>query len=298
MEQDQTQAKDSHRQERLNKYGGATLALVAVNTLQAIGVAGMINEENAEKYNSQSVTDKPPAQPEVAELEQPTDGTVVNPGQDKSVATEALDTPEMQVFPDLGIEWLPRTVKYWSPEIHAAAEEFDIPAQWVAILITQESGGYQYAASEAGARGLMQLIPSTERSVAHKLDLNDYDIFEPATNIRLGTKYMADIRNSLVEQLDNFGLPHPSEPMMVAYVSAGYHSGISPQKLVLNEFNLGPRGGAYFNRAHDWILHKNSSAKPESYRYWHHRFGYPNLVSHAEQELANRGVDWSQITWE
>lgn len=53
-------------------------------------------------------------------------------------------------------------------------------------LIRQESAFNKEARSIAGARGLMQVMPGTARSVAH---IRATKLFDPSTNIGVGTKY-------------------------------------------------------------------------------------------------------------
>ncbi|ERN41568.1 soluble lytic murein transglycosylase [Rubidibacter lacunae KORDI 51-2] len=57
-------------------------------------------------------------------------------------------------------------------------------------LIRQESAFEADIASSAGAQGLMQIIPSTGKWVADKIDLKTYSLSDPEDNIRLGTWYL------------------------------------------------------------------------------------------------------------
>ncbi|MFK7822996.1 MAG: lytic transglycosylase domain-containing protein [Oligoflexales bacterium] len=58
--------------------------------------------------------------------------------------------------------------------------------EFVVSLIRQESAFNPVAISSANANGLMQIIPSTAKILAKKLNLDEYDIFEPGLNIKLG----------------------------------------------------------------------------------------------------------------
>ncbi|MGH8737721.1 MAG: transglycosylase SLT domain-containing protein [Burkholderiales bacterium] len=72
---------------------------------------------------------------------------------------------------------------------------------WVLGLVRQESRFAVDARSDAGARGLMQLMPRTARWVARKIGLVQYDanaVAELETNITLGTGYLKMV-------LDDFG---------------------------------------------------------------------------------------------
>lgn len=54
-------------------------------------------------------------------------------------------------------------------------------------LIRQESAFNERARSIAGARGLMQLMPGTARTVERRVSVSQ--LYEPNTNLRIGTKY-------------------------------------------------------------------------------------------------------------
>jgi len=78
-------------------------------------------------------------------------------------------------------------------------------------IIRQESAFNDKAISRTGARGLMQLMPATARQVAKQLHLNkSFDLFDPATNIRLGSTYLSDM-------LKRFG--------HIEYAAAAYNAG-------------------------------------------------------------------------
>ena len=55
-------------------------------------------------------------------------------------------------------------------------------------LIRQESAFNSRARSPVGARGLMQVMPATARSIA---SVSSGRLFDPQTNIQVGTKYFA-----------------------------------------------------------------------------------------------------------
>lgn len=75
---------------------------------------------------------------------------------------------------------------------------------WVYGVIRQESAFNASVRSYAGAVGLMQLMPATARYVAKKLlkkkkSPRHRDLITPATNIELGTTYLADVLSDLGE---------------------------------------------------------------------------------------------------
>lgn len=75
----------------------------------------------------------------------------------------------------------------YAPEIELAADEVGINAALVHAVINAESGYNSAAISRAGAQGLMQLMPGTAKRYAVK------DAFDPAQNIRGGTRYLRDL---------------------------------------------------------------------------------------------------------
>ena len=80
-----------------------------------------------------------------------------------------------------------RLFKYKSL-ITQAAEEFDVPPSLIAAVIRAESSSNPYAVSNAGAMGLMQLMPDTWRYLG-----GGGSPFNPGHNIRIGTKYLREL---------------------------------------------------------------------------------------------------------
>mgnify|MGYP000023048447 FL=1 len=75
-----------------------------------------------------------------------------------------------------------------------AAQENKVSPSLVAGVILAESKFKEDAKSAPGAIGLMQLMPDTAHWIAEQLNqpkMTDEDIKEPATNIKLGTWYLA-----------------------------------------------------------------------------------------------------------
>lgn len=72
-------------------------------------------------------------------------------------------------------------------EILTAAETYAVDPILVAAVINAESGFNKDKVSPKDAVGLMQLLPST----AAALTDTEIDLFDPATNITLGVKYLA-----------------------------------------------------------------------------------------------------------
>lgn len=68
--------------------------------------------------------------------------------------------------------------------IHEKAAKYDVDPALVAAVIEQESTFRTRARSQVGARGLMQLMPSTGRW------LGAHDLYDPEQNVDAGVKYI------------------------------------------------------------------------------------------------------------
>ena len=88
-------------------------------------------------------------------------------------------------------------VKY-EEEVGRAAKEFDVKAALIFSVINVESHFRENAISSKGAVGLMQILPATAQDIATKLDLKNYNLKNPQTNIRFGTFYLSEL-------IKNFG---------------------------------------------------------------------------------------------
>jgi peptidoglycan lytic transglycosylase len=76
--------------------------------------------------------------------------------------------------------------------ITEAAQEKDLDPYLVISLIKQESAFQVQSHSWAGARGLMQVIPSTGRYIARKRGIKKkFNLFDPKTSLDFGTWYFA-----------------------------------------------------------------------------------------------------------
>ncbi|MCV4328560.1 phage tail tape measure protein, partial [Bacillus velezensis] len=80
----------------------------------------------------------------------------------------------------------------YSSYINSAASKYGVDPALIAAVIQQESGFNARARSGAGAAGLMQLMPSTAKS------LGVSNVYDPYQSIMGGTKYLA-------QQLSKFG---------------------------------------------------------------------------------------------
>jgi soluble lytic murein transglycosylase-like protein len=92
----------------------------------------------------------------------------------------------------------------WTPLIDEASARFGVPADWIARVMTVESGGRPTdkgppVRSRAGAMGLMQLMPNTWAAMRDAYDLG-FDPDDPHANILAGAAYLRLM-------YDRFGYP-------------------------------------------------------------------------------------------
>jgi hypothetical protein len=87
---------------------------------------------------------------------------------------------------------LPPNVPPWQAMVEDAATATGVPAHVIAGVMSFESGGKANAGSPAGAMGLMQLMGATANGLAGT-SLTSAQVYDPATNIRLGTQLLANL---------------------------------------------------------------------------------------------------------
>lgn len=78
--------------------------------------------------------------------------------------------------------------------VYASARHYGVDPLLVASVIRVESKGLAGAVSRRGALGLMQVMPETARWAVGEMGLENatgIDLREPATNVRIGTWYLA-----------------------------------------------------------------------------------------------------------
>jgi len=94
---------------------------------------------------------------------------------------------------------LPRsTYQEMVEAVSESSRRYDVPPETILAVIRIESGFDVNATSDAGAVGLMQLLPSTAEEVARELRLpfeGSEQLRDPALNIRLGTHYLTKLLN-------------------------------------------------------------------------------------------------------
>lgn len=90
---------------------------------------------------------------------------------------------------------------YYAELVIPVAQKYAFHPLFVLSLIRQESAFEGFVRSSAGARGLMQIVPSTGREIAAELNwppnYTDDDLYRPLVSITLGSHYLANWRDRL-----------------------------------------------------------------------------------------------------
>ena len=88
---------------------------------------------------------------------------------------------------------------YYSDLVIPAGEEYNFHPLFIYSVMRQESLFEGFVRSVAGARGLMQIIPSTGAERANKEgwppDFSDDDLYRPIVSVKLGTAYLGFLRS-------------------------------------------------------------------------------------------------------
>ena len=108
--------------------------------------------------------------------------------------------------------------KDYSQYIRKAASKYDLEPELIRAVIKTESNGNHRAVSRKGAKGLMQLMPSTAN------DMNVSNPFDPEENIQAGARYLRLLHELFKGNLE--------------LVLAAYNAG--PQRVVQNNMTIPP----------------------------------------------------------
>ena len=85
------------------------------------------------------------------------------------------------------------------------SKEFDLDPWLVLSVIWVESKFDNTATSSKDARGLMQVTPKTGKWASENLELDDYEdelLYDPQTNIRIGSWYLDNLRTEFDGNLE------------------------------------------------------------------------------------------------
>lgn len=132
-----------------------------------------------------------------------------------------------------------------------------VPLSWVYGVIRQESRFMPSVTSTAGAQGLMQIMPSTAKWLAKKLDLKGFrtaNLHELDINVQMGSAYLGLLKSDL----DN----------SFVLATAAYNAGPRRARLWRSRLNHATEGAIFienipFNETRDYV--KNVMANTHTY---------------------------------
>ena len=185
----------------------------------------------------------------------------------------------------LTISWLPATVSRFAPEFVKAGAAHGVDPDLLAIVTLVESGGHVDAVSNSGARGLMQIMPTTAADIAQTCTELP---FEAATSIDCGARYLS-------EQLASFGqLNDPDWQTTVSLAAAAYNGGPGTLQGHLKGRAL-PDEAVRYQRWVGGMWRERHEAESLTFRAWWDAGGY-RLVQKAEASALPVGVAVAQAS--
>ena len=92
----------------------------------------------------------------------------------------------------------PTNVEGMATRVEQVSRKYGVGSDMIYAVIRTESAFDPMALSDRGAMGLMQLLPSTAREVAGRLNIRWTDeriLWDPMTNLEMGTFYLSTLLN-------------------------------------------------------------------------------------------------------
>lgn len=178
------------------------------------------------------------------------------------------------------ITWLPQTVTRFHGDIDTQAKRYNIDPNFVAIIMTLESGGFTKADS-GQATGLMQITPYTATDIATKYLLQPakkYDLKDPHTSIEFGVAYLAHLRNTFCDYKDG-----PSWNACAELIAAGYNGGPGAANSVFKNEGLSDVETATYSRNAFAMWRERHAKSSPTYDRWLDAGG-SSLVEKAKKE--------------
>jgi Soluble lytic murein transglycosylase and related regulatory proteins (some contain LysM/invasin domains) len=86
--------------------------------------------------------------------------------------------------------FIPKPVVVYNDFIQEGSQQFNIPEPLIRAVMAVESANNPAAISEAGAQGLMQLMPATAAAMGVR------EVFDPRQNILGGVRYLRTLANT------------------------------------------------------------------------------------------------------
>lgn len=132
--------------------------------------------------------------------------------------------------------------------VHNNSKNHDVDPYLVSAIILEESRYDYKAVSRSDARGLMQIMPTTGKDIAQKVGIEKFEtekLFEPETNIKLGSWYIAQLINSFTNRTRDYfvskGSPQPEsvyKDIAVILALGGYNAGPTRMRNWMEQYGL------------------------------------------------------------
>ncbi|HHH27568.1 MAG TPA: lytic transglycosylase domain-containing protein [Polyangiaceae bacterium] len=178
----------------------------------------------------------------------------------------------------VAIAWLPAPVARFSSAFEAAGRRHGVDAELLAIIALVESGGWSAAQSPSGARGLMQIMPSTGRIIADERVIDrptKTGLLVPETSVDFGAWYLA-------RQLERFGTGDLDASVELA--AAAYNGGPTHLSRHLDDGATLAAQTARYRRWVGGMWHERRQARSETFRAWLEAGG-ERLLARGEAEM-------------
>lgn len=88
----------------------------------------------------------------------------------------------------------------YSEYVKKYSEMYNVDENLIYAIIKNESNFNSEAISKVGAKGLMQIMDTTAEDVSKMLGIEEYNLFSPEDNIKIGTKYFSYLMEKYGEE--------------------------------------------------------------------------------------------------
>lgn len=109
----------------------------------------------------------------------------------------------------------------YKEEIIACCEECGIDKHFVASIICVESGYNKNAVSKKGAKGLMQIMPSTAKSFYDGDNFSEEILFNADDNIKIGVAYLKYLFNKYKDEVTVLACYNAGERVVLEWINKG-----------------------------------------------------------------------------
>lgn len=93
-----------------------------------------------------------------------------------------------------------------------ASKKYNVEVPRIYGIMRQESGFNKNAKSYAGALGLMQVMPRTGKMLNKRLKIYPFDLTDPKTSIRAGTKFYSDLQKQWNSNFEKIAVAYNAGP--------------------------------------------------------------------------------------